>query len=261
MITSSRNPKIQWVRSLQAHPKARREAALFVVEGVRLAEEAWQAGWQPELVLYTEGLSERGRRLVDSFRQQGAALELVSEHVMKAAADTENPQGILAVLPLRPLPLPSSSSFVLILDGVRDPGNVGAILRTSGAASVEAVLLTHGSSDAFAPKVVRAAMGAHFRLPIHTLSWGEIEQYLQRKPDRALSLFLADSEGGLPYTQANLRTPLALVLGGEAQGAGEQSRRASQARIHIPMPGKSESLNVAAAAAVLLFEVVRQRQE
>lgn len=260
MITSSRNPKIQWVRSLQAHPKARREAGLFVVEGVRLVEEAWQAGWHPELVLHTEGLGERGRRLVDSFQRSGAALELVSEPVMKAAGDTETPQGILAVLPLRPLPLPAAASFVLVLDGVRDPGNVGTILRTSGAAGVEAVLLTHGSSDAFAPKVVRAAMGAHFRLSIHTLPWSEIEKYLQRDPGPSLSLLLADSEGGLPYTQADFRAPLALVLGGEAKGAGEQSRRAAQARIHIPMPGQSESLNVAAAAAVLLFEVVRQRQ-
>jgi RNA methyltransferase, TrmH family len=260
MITSVRNPKVQWVRSLQGQPKARREAGLFVVEGVRLVEEAWQAGWQPELVLYTEGLGERGRRLVEAFQRQGSYLELVSEPVMKAAGETENPQGLLAVLPLSPLPLPPSPSFLLILDGLRDPGNVGTILRTAGAAGVETVFLTPGSSDAFAPKVVRAAMGAHFRLPVHTLPWAEIEQYLQRGVGTPLSLYLADSEGGLPYSMADFRLPLALLLGGEAQGAGETARQAVQTRIHIPMPGQSESLNVAAAAAVLLFEVVRQRQ-
>jgi RNA methyltransferase, TrmH family len=255
MLTSSKNPRIQWVRSLQAQPKARREGGVFVVEGVRLVEEAFQAGWQPELVLYTEELTGRGRALVEAFQQRRVPVELVSPPVMKAASDTESPQGILAVLPLRSAPLPERADFVLVLDQVRDPGNLGTILRTAAAAGVQAVLLTPGSTDVFAPKVVRAAMGAHFRISLQSLDWEAIGSYLMGQ-----NVYLADSAEGTEYTRVDFRLPTALVIGSEAAGAGEQARRAAPQRIHIPMPGKSESLNAGTASAILLFEVVRQRQ-
>ena len=123
------------------------------------------------------------------------------------------------------------------------------------------MLLPPGSTDPYAPKVLRSAMGAHFRLPVQSLDWDGLRAYLAPPtPGAQPVVYLADAAGGQPYTQADLRRPLALVIGGEAAGAGAQMSALAQARLHIPMPGKMESLNAAVAAAILMFEVVRQRQ-
>jgi TrmH family RNA methyltransferase len=260
MITSVRNPKIQQIRNLLNHPKARREMQAFVVEGVRLVEEALLSGWEAKWVLHTDDLPPRGQVVVQNFAARGAVIETISPQVLKAVSDTETPQGILAVLTMRSLPIPPAPDFILILDGLRDPGNMGTILRTAVAAGVQAVLLPRGATDPFAPKVVRSAMGAHFHIPVHTLSWAEIQTCV--KPSgKAIPLvvYLADSSGGSAYTRADFRTPLALIVGGEAAGAGAEAQSLADAHVHISMPGEAESLNAAIAAAILMFEVVRQR--
>ena len=260
MINSVHNPKIQWVRKLQTQTKDRRQEEAFVIEGVRLAEEALQTNWDTQLVLYTEELSPRGLAVVDAFTVRDVPTELVSPHVMQAMAHTQTPQGLLLVLAMKSLPLPATTDFVLVPDGVRDPGNLGTLLRTANAAGVGAVLLPPGSADAFAPKVVRSAMGAHFRLPILSMDWPGIEAYLKPPaPATQSTIYLADAHGELAYTQADFRTSTALLIGGEAAGAGSQAARLAEHRLHIPMPGGMESLNAAVAAAVLMFEVVRQR--
>ncbi|HEX7976860.1 MAG TPA: RNA methyltransferase [Anaerolineales bacterium] len=256
MITSVHNPKIQQIRALQSRSRQRREAGAFVVEGVRLVEEAFQAGWETELVLYTEDLGERGQVVVKALAAQGVQVEQAAPHVFRAASDTQSPQGILAVLPIKTLPLPAALDFAFIPDGVRDPGNLGTMLRTAAAAGAQAVFLPPGSVDAFAPKVVRAAMGAHFRLPIYSLTWDEVRQQVRQAP---LWVYLAEAGLGEMYTQADFRRPLALMIGSEAEGASQEGRSLVDTPVHIPMPGGGESLNAAIAAAVLLFEVARQR--
>ena len=254
MITSTANPKIKWVRLLQSQGRERRLAGAFVVEGVRLVEEALAAGWEAQLVLYTGDLTERGRLVLDGFAARQVPLEQVTPEVLRAASDTETPQGLLAVLTQLAIPLPAAINLVFIPDQVRDPGNLGTMLRTALAAGVQAVFCPPDTVDAFAPKVLRAGMGAHFRLPVHSLDWEAIAGHLA-----PLQVYLAAVQEGLSYTQANFRSPLALIVGGEAQGAGPQARRLAQAQVHIPMPGGSESLNAAVAAGILLFEVARQR--
>jgi TrmH family RNA methyltransferase len=256
MIASSQNPKIQKVRALQAHAHARQEAQAFVVEGVRLVEEALMVGWTAELVLYSEGLGERGLSIVETYSRFGAVVERVSEKAMRAASDTQTPQGLLAVLPMRRLPLPKRLDFAFIPDGVHDPGNLGTMLRTCAAAGVQAVFLPPGSVDPFSPKVVRAGMGAHFRLPVCEMGWGEIGSKLKQT---GLRVYLAAAGAGEAYTRADFCTPLALIIGGEAQGAGQEGRQLAEKSVHIPMPGGVESLNAAIAASILIFEVVRQR--
>lgn len=256
MITSLSNPKIQRVRTLLAHPKDRREAQAFVVEGVRLAEEAQNANWPVELLLYTEDLVERGRAVVEAIRERGAEIDSVSPQVMRSISDTETPQGILVVLRKQTHVLAEQLDFIFIPDGVRDPGNLGGMLRTAAAAGVQAVFLPPGTVDAYSPKVLRAGMGAHFRLPILELGWQEIKTRLE---DKGLQIYLADNNSGERYDQADLRCPLALVVGSEASGASLDAERLAELRLQIPMSGTVESLNAAAAAAVLLFEVVRQR--
>ncbi len=254
MITSSQNPRIKWLHALQGQPRQRREEHAFVIEGVRLAEEALAGGWNARLVIYTEDLNERGKVVVDGFAARGAAVELVSGAVLRSASDTETPQGLLVALDWRLAPLPAHLDFVFIPDKLRDPGNLGAMLRTAAAAGVQAVFLPPETTDAFAPKVLRAGMGAHFRLPIQVLGWDEIAE-----TTLGLNIYLASAGEGLPYTQVDLKSPLALIVGGEAEGASPQATRLSTARLHIPMPGGSESLNAAIAAGVLMFEVLRQR--
>ncbi len=258
MITSSSNPKIKQIRSLQSSSRKRREAGLFVIEGVRLTEEALHAGWEINLVLYTDGLSDRGMHLVKQFTQSGTQVVQVSAHVMQAASDTHTPQGILATVSLQESPIPDPPDFSLVLDGLRDPGNLGTILRTASAAGVQAVFLTEGSVDPFSPKVLRSAMGAHFNLPIFTSSWEKLTNLVSSSGS---AVFLADSSGGLVYTEADFTRPLMLILGSEAEGAGDRARSIKSQRVHIPMPGGGESLNVAVSGGVLMFEVIRQRKQ
>lgn len=257
-ITSTRNPTIKWIRTLQSQGSRRRDEGLFIIEGVRLVEESAAERWPTRLVIHTDDQKERGQVLLEELTRQGVEVQPVAEHVMQAASDTQTPQGILAVLEMHSLPLPERIDFALIADGIRDPGNLGTMLRTACAAGVDAVLLPPGNSDPYSPKVLRGAMGAHFRLPIHSLPWEEIEALLGKSGARR---YLADPGGGLPYYQADFRAPLALVIGGEAAGASEKAMKHIDTSVHIPMPGEIESLNAAAAAAILLFEVRRQRAQ
>jgi TrmH family RNA methyltransferase len=258
MITSVHNPRIQAIGKLQKQAKVRREKQAFVIEGVRLAQEALQGGWEAQLLLFTDQLDKRGMDLVADFSARGVPVEQITETVMNAISETETPQGIMLVLSLLKLPMPENPDFVLVLDGIRDPGNLGTILRTALAAGVQAVLLAPGSVDAFAPKVVRAGMGAHFRLPLHQTGWDGIKQVL-RSPGSKIRVYLADSTAGISYSRVDFRSPLAIIVGGEASGAGSESAALADERVHIPMPGGSESLNAALAAGILIFEVVRQR--
>ena len=256
MITSLQNTKIKWVRSLQASSRARRQERAFVLEGVRLAEEALSRGAEARLVLYSDELGERGKKVFNGFASRGAPIEKVSPSVMRHASDTQTPQGILVVLPIQTLPLPDDLDFVFIPDSIRDPGNLGGMLRSAAAAGVNAVLLPPGTVDAYAPKVVRSAMGAHLRLPIRQLSWDEIEGSIDR-----LNIYLPDASAGKSYLDVDLRSPLALIIGGEAGGASARAHKLALTRLHIPMPGDMESLNAAVAAGILMFEVVRQRAQ
>jgi len=254
MITSSQNTKLKLARSLMGRSRERHSAGAFVVEGVRLVEEACSAGWPIQYVLYTPELSARGLELVNRLDAQGCQVEQVSEMLLNSVSETETSQGLLAVLDYSPLALPQPLNFVLIPDSIRDPGNLGTLLRTAAAAGVQGVFLPPETTDAFAPKVLRAGMGAHFRLPIHSLSWEEI-----RVATRSLKVYLADMQGR-PCWQMDFSSPLALIVGGEAEGATEAARRLADETVSIPMPGQAESLNAGVAGAVLMFEVVRQRK-
>jgi TrmH family RNA methyltransferase len=257
MITSPHNPKLKLVRTLQGRAKERREVGAFLVEGVRLVEEAVIGNWRFRFALYDETLSERGRSQVESLRSRGVDVEEISTSLMKSLSETETPQGILAVLELTNLPIPNSPNFILIPDKIRDPGNLGTLLRTAAAAGVQAVLLPPETTDAFAPKVLRSGMGAHFRLPIHSMAWDEINQVVKLA---GLHVFLADMDGQSCW-ETDLCQPLALIIGSEAEGASESAKQLANQKICVPMSGMIESLNAGVAGSVLMFEVVRQRWE
>ncbi len=253
MITSNQNSKLQLVRALLGRPKERREANAFVIEGIRLIEEAVTAGWTFQFALYSDGLNERGQDLIKVLIAHRIDVEEVAGDLLQKVSDTEMPQGILAVLEFTSLPIPTAPSFILIPDQVRDPGNLGTLIRTAAAAGVQAIFLPDETTDAFAPKVVRAGMGAHFRLPIHVLTWDEI-----REKTKDLQIYLADMDGTSCW-ESDLNKPLALIVGGEAEGVSAEGRKLATQKISIPMAGNVESLNAGVAGSVLMFEVVRQR--
>ena len=254
MITSAANPRVRWVHALQTRRRARAAEGLFVVEGARLAREAVAAGCPAHLVLHTDTLDPRGRGLVNSLARLGAEVLTVSESALAACSSTETPPGLLAVISQPVLPLPERLDPAMIAAGLADPGNLGTLLRSADAAGAAAVLLTEGTVDPFNPKVVRGAMGAHFRLPIISLTAAALPARLA-----GLRLFAAEAGRGEPYHRVDWRPPAALIIGGEAHGPGEAVRDLTAAHVHIPMRPGVESLNAAVAAAVLLFEIARQR--
>jgi RNA methyltransferase, TrmH family len=257
MITSTSNQKIKLVRALQTQTRERKAQGAFVTEGVRLLEDAISAEWPLNFILFDQTLSERGQALINTLNQQSTTEVIeISPGLMAEISDTETPQGILAVMKSTVLSLPTNPCFVILADQVRDPGNLGTMLRTAEAAGADAVLLTPGTVDAFSPKVVRAGMGAHFHLPIEHKPWHEIHDYL-----KGLSVFLADSKADLTLWDADLRQPCALLIGGEAFGASPMGEETATHRITIPMVGRAESLNAAMAAGILMAEVIRQRHQ
>ncbi|MBM3122135.1 MAG: RNA methyltransferase [Chloroflexi bacterium] len=254
MITSTQNPRVKQVRGLQARRRAREQEGLFVIEGVHLAREAIAAGSPAHLVLYTEDLDARGRGLVNSLAKLGAETEAVTPSVMAACSGTETPPGLIALLPLPKLLPPSPIDLALVLDGLSDPGNLGTLLRTAMAAGVQSVLLTGETVDPFNPKVVRAAAGAHFHLPIQPAPVEELPALLE-----GLDLWLAEARSGQAHTQVDWRQPCALIIGSEAHGPSDAVRRLPLRPVHIATARQTESLNAAVAAAVVLFEILRQR--
>jgi TrmH family RNA methyltransferase len=254
MISSPHNPRIKLVRALAGRSKERRENAAFIAEGVRLIEEALNADWPIRFALYTDEVSDRGVELIKRAREKGMETEEVDRALLASLSETENSQGILAVLDDSRIPIPKALKFVLIPDSIRDPGNLGTLLRSADAAGVQAVLLPPETTDAFAPKVVRAGMGAHFRLPIHTVDWNQIRRFAE---SMKLTVYLADLHGPSCW-ETQFRLPVAMIIGGEAEGATATAGKLATKTVSIPMPGKAESLNAAVAGSILMFEVLRQ---
>jgi TrmH family RNA methyltransferase len=257
MITSPSNERVKLVRALQAQRRAREREGRFVVEGVRLLATALDAGAQPDLVLHAPAAEDdpRAAALLARLRAAGAAVLAVSASVLRVASATETPAGLLAVVPIPAAGPDAGADLVVVADGLRDPGNLGTLLRTAAAAGAGAVLLAPGTVDAYNPKTVRAGMGAHFQLAVHALDWAGLAAALAGRP-----VWLAAARGGLAPWDADLRAPLALLVGGEAEGASAAGAALASGRLTIPLARGVESLNAAGAAAMLLYEVMRQNR-
>lgn len=257
------NPRIRLVRALHER-RGRREHGLFLAEGMRLVEEALVYA-RPVFILYAPVLeaTARGRALLEEAQQRGVLRFRVAEGLLQRLCETVTPQGVLAVVPLPPpadltgLTL-TGRGPVLVLDRVADPGNAGTLLRSAEAAGAPAVLAGPGTVDLFSPKVVRAGMGAHFRLPLaQDLDWTAIREQVQRAGARAI--WLAHPRGETRFDRADWTQPAALIIGGEAAGPSPEALALATGRVYIPMEGPVESLNAAMAGTVLLFEALRQR--
>ncbi len=258
MITSPKNSRIKAAQRLH-RKRHRQQAGTLLLEGVRLIRDALSAGIAPHTVFYAPdivGNNAAAQGLLHDMASMGEHLAC-TDAVFRSLTDTVTPQGIAALVPLPALPFPAELTFTLILDQVREPGNAGTLLRSAEAAGADAVIFGPNTVDPFNDKVVRAAMGAHFRLPLQTcVSWAEADALL-RGDQR---LYLAEANASTPYDAIDWQQSVALVVGGEANGASADAR-ADTIPIAIPMQSATESLNAAIAGAVILFEAARQRRQ
>lgn len=257
VITSVENPKVKQARSL-LNRRGRSRQNQCLAEGVRLIEDAMRAGIDPALIFFVPGAQEspRAAALLDAAEADGVPVWELRPEVFGTLSDTVTSQGVLAVVPVPNLVPVDSPAMVLVLDQVRDPGNLGTILRSAEAAGAGQVLLIEGCADAWGPKVLRAGMGAHFRLPVaERLNWKQLGELLRERP-----LWVADARGSLAYDTVDWTKPCALVVGGETTGISPEASKLCTGAVSIPMAGRAESLNAAMAATVLLFEAARQRR-
>jgi TrmH family RNA methyltransferase len=246
------------VRDLQRR-RGRERRNRTLAEGVRLVEEALAAGIAMDGVLVAPGLdaTPRGRALHDALSARGVHVEALSERDFADLAETDQPQGVLAVIALpawEPEALrPSPGHPVLVLDGVQDPGNVGTIARTAHALGAAGLVALPGTAELANPKVVRAAMGALFRLPAVHLDAASLPGWLRAS---GAELWVAAADGE-PIGAVRAARPVALALGNEGAGVHPETAALAERRVGIPLAPGAESLNVAAAAAILLHEVTR----
>ena len=259
MITSVKNTKIKIARELLSAKKHREQTRMMIVEGVRLAEEALAANATINFCLYSDRISDRGKKVVHKIQALSYDAEEVSADLMDRVSDTKTSQGILLAAPYPEVPLQKKVDPVIVLDGIRDPGNLGTILRTAAAMDIGAVLLTPGTTDPFSPKVMRAAMGAQFHLPIRYMSARDLQKFCKSINGIELSIFLTDSNSLKTCWEANLSKPLCIVIGSEVEGVSANLREIGDETISIPMGSLMESFNAAVAAGILIYEINRQR--
>jgi TrmH family RNA methyltransferase len=261
MITSRQNPLIQHARAVG---KGASKESLFL-EGLRLCEEAARSRLACEEVFYTEKFAAepRAARLLDDLRLLNPRFTLVAEEVLASLGDTKTPQGIVLLArrfetnraaferSLRPDPL------IVVLHGINNPANAGAMLRVAEAAGATGVVATIGTTDLLSPKALRGAMGSSFRLPLWTQAgFAEVVSWCGERGIRTVSADLAATQ---THTELDWQGARAVLMGAEAGGLEEEAIRAAAERIRIPMRPPVESLNVAVALAVILYEAARQR--
>lgn len=259
-ITSTKNPLIKQIRGLAERANRKAEGKM-AIEGVRLVEDALAAGIRPEVLLYDPDaprVHPRIKELLDRASAQRIRTIEAAPHVIEAASQVETPQGVIAVLDVPhhepEAVLGTSELLLVVVDRVQDPGNLGTLIRVADAAGASAVAVTGGSVDPLNPKTVRASMGSLFHLPVFEVDAAKLAEELKRRSVRTL---VADQQGALEYTSVSWKRPLALVLGSEAAGVARLWHEIAEAVVRIPMYGRAESLNVAIAGALLLYEARR----
>jgi TrmH family RNA methyltransferase len=239
------------------HDRGRRAAAgRFLIDGVRLVEAALAAGAPVEQLLVTSAAAApRLAALSEMARSRGVPLVEVAPHVLEAVSEVESPQGVVAVVRHRAGtlegPLGRGDLLLLVVDRVQDPGNLGTMIRTADAAGATAVALTPGTVDPTNPKAARATMGSLFHLPVAEMEPEGLRGALRAQGVRLLA---ADTAGTVSVREADYTRPVALAVGNEAEGLAPAWLEAADQVVRIPLLGRADSLNVAVAAAILLYE-------
>ena len=257
MITSTSNQQIKEVVQLQKKSKARNQAGVFVVEGIRMVQET-----PPERLKKLYVTENFYKKYKDMLPKGGASPELVSDVVFSYMSDTKTPQGVLAVVEQMHYTaeqiLNAKNPHILVLDNLQDPGNLGTIFRTAEAAGVNGMILSKDCVDIYNPKTIRSTMGAIYRMPFIYVE--DLIDMIGTLKKNEISVYAAHLDGKQSYDKENYQTGTAFLIGNEGNGLRKEVADQADTWVQIPMAGEVESLNAAIAAAVLMFEVSRQRR-
>ena len=244
--------------------KGRGKEEKFLIEGLRLCQEAFSSGWDVQLVFFSSefGGSAAGEKLIQQFSKKGIEIFRTKKKEIEKLTDTETPQGIMALVKKKKFTLSrdflKESSLLLGLDNIRDPGNLGTMIRTADAAGTNGVLLSKGCVELYNPKVIRSTMGSIFHLPmIENLDLPEVIPDLK---EAGFKIIVSEVHEGRDSTEVNYPEKTCLVIGSEASGVRKEVSNLADEKIKIPIFGKAESLNASVAAGILLYEMVRNKK-
>ncbi|MEW9500627.1 TrmH family RNA methyltransferase [Jeotgalibacillus marinus] len=246
-LQSLQNPHVKEWKKLSTK-KGRDQSGLFLVEGFHLVEEALKSPESVQEMIVREGVELPQHFYVDSIE-----LTTITDEISQAIAETEHTQGIFAVCKQEKQEFADlHANRILMIDSVQDPGNVGTMIRTADAVGVDAVILGKGSADPYNAKVLRAAQGSHFHLPIIKLN---LQDVIDEMKQRGIAVYGTALEGGNPYREISSGEPFALIMGNEGAGVKEEWLNQTDQNLYVPIFGESESLNVAVATGVLLYHL------
>jgi RNA methyltransferase, TrmH family len=258
MLTSLQNPLVKQMRKLH-RAKERREQGLFLLEGTHLLEEACAVNCPLAVVCCTPDWQDRHAQLWEQASRQASRIELVSAEVLEAIATTVQPDGVVATAERRSHDhsLNYRISLGIALETLQDPGNLGTVIRTAAAAGADGLWVSADSVDLDHPKVLRASAGQWFRLPMATSK--NLRAEILQLQTQGVQVVATLPTAELTYWQADLQRPTLIVLGNEGAGLSEELTEMADVQVKIPLAAGVESLNVAIAAALILYEAQRQR--
>ncbi|MGE3143673.1 MAG: TrmH family RNA methyltransferase [Hyphomonadaceae bacterium] len=257
-VTSAANPLVKMLKSLHAR-KGREETGLFLAEGARLALEAADLGQWPAVMAVSPAALERApvATLARAAAARGVRVIETTSALLGQISKRDNPQTVLGAYPQRMRPLDEmSGDFFVALEGVRDPGNLGTVLRTADCVGASGLILLDQTCDPHSVEAVRASMGSIFSTPVARASFPVFDAWRRA---RGHALIGASLKGVLPHDAADAASPLVVMMGNEQSGLPEEMERACDALVRIPMRGRADSLNLAAATAIMLYDVWRRR--
>jgi len=258
-LSSAQNPEIKATARLKDRRDREREGR-YLIEGSRELDRAFNAGVRIERVYVSEEhLRPNADDALAAMSEAGIEIVAVSAHAFEKLSMRENPDGVIAVAPIVPRALPDlpADALVLVLVGLEKPGNLGALLRTADGVGVHAVIVAGRGVDLHSPNVIRASQGSVFTLPVVHMN---DEDALTTLRQHAFRLVACTPEGAVTYWSTDLRGRVALLLGTEHEGLPPAWRALAHDRVSIPMRGTADSLNVATAGALVLYEALRQRE-
>jgi RNA methyltransferase, TrmH family len=261
LITSAANPLVKRIRLLADRKHRRREGA-FVVQGIQPVWQAVEAGAEIETLVVAPGLLRHAgaAAMVDAQESAGVPVARLSDELFGRIADRDGPSGLGAIIRAAPVSLadlePGAGSVFAALDEVGNPGNLGTIVRTASASGAAGVILIGASADPYDPAAVKASMGALFTVPVASVATAQ--EFLDWAHGHGIPVVATSGRARLSCWDADLVPPLALLLGSEGTGLPDDLLAAADLRVAIPMTGTAESLNLAVAAGILLFEVRRR---
>ena len=260
-ITSVKNERVKAAAKLVSSAKARREQGLFVLEGLRLCMDVPRSGLRCAELFVSDEFAQKHAAEFEALAAVSDEVFLVNDAVLEKLSDTRTPQGVCCVVKMpagADLPAdPAGDAKALLLENIQDPANVGAMARTAEALGLTGLVVA-GGCDVFAPKALRASMGALLRLPVESIDESDVVAYLERAAAAGfVSYASTPAAGALPVTEAGFSGRILMVVGNEANGVTPSTMDACSQRVTIPMAGRAESLNAAAAGAILMWEMTR----